>query len=200
MEYHKRWLNKSYFCLWFLHLEVMKLVCLMHIELLFPVVSVGVFDKAVYIKTGFSLTPFWSLKLFSTAKEPFNKDFSFFSFLRNTWIWIATYYATCYVLTTGPKANQNLSFTWCSDVRVTANRQIIFHTFLEKSRGLHTRLTTVNHRRPFSDFSWGEGGSAHRLSNVPRSGYITTRDQSMVKSGVTGKTGRKNTSTFLFRE
>ena len=36
----------------------MKLVCLMHIELLFPVVSVGVFDKAVYIKTGFSLTPF----------------------------------------------------------------------------------------------------------------------------------------------
>ena len=22
----------------------------------------------------------------------------------------------------------------------------------------HTRLVTVNHRRPFSDFSWGEGG------------------------------------------
>ena len=28
---------------------------------------------------------------------------------------------TCYVLTTGPKANQNLSFTWCSDLRITAN-------------------------------------------------------------------------------
>ena len=139
------------------------------------------------------LWPLWSLKLFSTATEPFNKDFRFFSFLRNTWIWITTYFATCYVLTTSPKANQNLSFTWCSDLRVTAN-QIIFHTFLEKSRGLHTRLATVNHRRPFSDFSWGEGESAHRLSNVPRSGYITVRDQSMVESGVTGKTGRKNTA------
>ena len=159
MEYHKLWLNKSYFCPWFLHLEVMKLVCLMHIELLFPVVLC--LCRCLWMPFILELVflwPLWSLKLFSTAKEPFNKDFSFFSFLRNTWIWIATYYATCYVLTTGPKANQNLSFTWCSDVRVRANRQIIFHSFLEKSRGLHTRLTTVNHRRPFSDFSWGEGG------------------------------------------
>ena len=36
------------------------------------------------------------------------------------------------------------------------------------------------------------------LSNVPRSGYITTRDQSMVESGVTD--GGKNTASFLFRE
>ena len=36
------------------------------------------------------------------------------------------------------------------------------------------------------------------LSNVPRSGYITTRDQNMVESGVTD--GGKNTASFLFRE
>ena len=34
------------------------------------------------------------------------------------------------------------------------------------------------------------------LSNVPRSGYITARDQSMVKSGVTE--GGKNTASFFF--
>ena len=49
------------------------------------------------------------------------------------------------------------SFTWCSDLRVIAN-QIIYHTFQENSRGLHTRLAMPNHRRPFSNFSWGEGG------------------------------------------
>ena len=36
------------------------------------------------------------------------------------------------------------------------------------------------------------------LSNVPRSGYITARDQSIVESGVTE--GGKNTASFLFRE
>ena len=36
------------------------------------------------------------------------------------------------------------------------------------------------------------------LSNVPRSGYITARDQSVVESGVTD--GGKNTTTYLFRE
>ena len=36
------------------------------------------------------------------------------------------------------------------------------------------------------------------LSNVPRLGYITGRDQSMVESGVTE--GGKNTASFLFRE
>ena len=36
------------------------------------------------------------------------------------------------------------------------------------------------------------------LTNVPRSGYITARDQSMVGSGVTE--GGKNTVSFLFRE
>ena len=36
------------------------------------------------------------------------------------------------------------------------------------------------------------------LRNVPRSGYTTARDQSMVESGVTE--GGKNTSSFLFRE
>ena len=36
------------------------------------------------------------------------------------------------------------------------------------------------------------------LSNVPRSGYSTTRDQSMVESGVTE--GGKNTASFPFHE
>ena len=36
------------------------------------------------------------------------------------------------------------------------------------------------------------------LHNVPRSGYITARDQGMVESGVTK--GGKNTASFLFRE
>ena len=36
------------------------------------------------------------------------------------------------------------------------------------------------------------------LRNVPRSGYTTARDQSMVESGVTE--GGKNAVSFLFRE
>ena len=36
------------------------------------------------------------------------------------------------------------------------------------------------------------------LSNVPRSGYITAPDQSMVETGVTK--GGKNTASFLFRK
>ena len=36
------------------------------------------------------------------------------------------------------------------------------------------------------------------LSNVPRSGYITARDQSMAESGV--RESGKNTASFLFRE
>ena len=36
------------------------------------------------------------------------------------------------------------------------------------------------------------------LSNVPRSGNITARDQSMVESGVTER--GKNTACFIFRE
>ena len=35
-------------------------------------------------------------------------------------------------------------------------------------------------------------------SNVPRSGHITARDQSVVESGVTE--GGKNIASFLFRE
>ena len=37
-----------------------------------------------------------------------------------------------------------------------------------------------------------------KLSNVPRSGYITARDQSVVESGVTDD--GKNTTNFLFCE
>ena len=53
-----------------------------------------------------------------------------------------------YVLTTGPRANQNPSFTWFNDLQVTAN-QIILHIFREQSRGLHSRLATVNHKHRF---------------------------------------------------
>ena len=35
-------------------------------------------------------------------------------------------------------------------------------------------------------------------SNVPRSGYITAREQSMVENDVTE--GGKNTASFIFRE
>ena len=52
-----------------------------------------------------------------------------------------------YVLTTDPKANQNPSFTSCSDLRVTANQIITWPPF--------TRLATVNHRRPFSGLYTG---------------------------------------------
>ena len=38
----------------------------------------------------------------------------------------------------------------------------------------------------------------HLISNVPGSGYITARDQSMVESVVTE--GVKNTPSFLFRD
>ena len=70
-----------------------------------------------------------------------------------------------WVLMTGPKANHNPSIprcTHCCDLQITAN-QISFHIFQEKSRGLHRRLLMVNHRRPFSDFYWGEGALVHRL-------------------------------------
>ena len=36
------------------------------------------------------------------------------------------------------------------------------------------------------------------LGNVPRLGFITARDESIVESGVTE--GRKNTASFLFCE
>ena len=37
------------------------------------------------------------------------------------------------------------------------------------------------------------------LSNVPRSGYITARDQSMVESGVT-ESGKKHCQFFVVRK
>ena len=171
MGYHKLILNKSYFCLWFLHSEVMKLVCLMNIELLhvFPVVLcfcrcivVTGFDLGCHLALVF-LWPLWSLKLFRMAKEPFQKR----SLELNSYIHVVVrdcdnFPIACYVLTTGPKANQNPSFTWYSDLWVTAN-QIIFHTFWEKSHGLHTWLAMVNHRCPFCNFFWGEGAAVHRL-------------------------------------
>ena len=187
MKYHKPWLNKSYFGLWlFLHSEVMKLACLMHIELLFssslgpgsaihpsthivrryfpiwppflplsftaepcprlfPMVLCfcrclwqDLISDAVYSRTGFSLT---SLKPKASMKEPFVTkilvDFLFSEISGSEklqmcsfpWIWWFSGSLLC--LTKGPKANQNPSFTWCSDLRVTAN-QVIFHTFRKK--------------------------------------------------------------------
>lgn len=116
------------------------------------------------------LWPLWSLKHFVMAKEPFNKDFSFLSpksLNLKSYMYVVVcecddFLVACYVLTKGPKANQNPSLTCCSNLWGKAN-QIIFHTFREKSRGLHTRLATVNHRHPFSDFFWREGAAVHRL-------------------------------------
>ena len=65
-------------------------------------------------------------------------------------------------------------------------------------------FTRLNKERLLVD-SWSRGLDQNQmypdrdtLSNVPRSGYITARDQSMVESGVTE--GGKNTANFLFRE
>ena len=55
------------------------------------------------------------------------------------------------------KANQISLLKWYHDVREITN-QIIFHTFLKKSRGLWTRLSMANHRRPFLISFEGRGG------------------------------------------
>ena len=95
-------------------------------------------SDAVYSRTGFSLT---SLKPKASMKEPFVTkilvDFLFSEISGSEklqtcsfpWIWWFSGSLLC--LTKGPKANQNPSFTWCSDLRVTAN-QVIFHTFRKK--------------------------------------------------------------------
>ena len=154
MEYHKLWLNKCYFCFWFLHFNRDHEAGTSHaywVMLLFPVVlcfckCLWIWSRMLFISEPVFLWPLWSLKLFSTAKDPFNKDFTFFSLLQNPGSEklhacsqcvvvheCDDFMVTCYVLTTGPKANQNTSFTWCSDLQVSAN-QIIFHTFWKKSR------------------------------------------------------------------
>ena len=159
---------------WFLHLDVMKLVCLMHIEYYFLwfYVSVGVCDK-ICSGVGCRLAPvfirpLWSLKvrLKNLSIKILVLFFSPKSLDLNSYMRVVVrecddFLFACYVLTTSPKANQKFSFTWCSDLRVTAN-QIIFHTFWEKSRGLHARLATENHRRFFP--AWEEGAALHKLS------------------------------------
>ena len=134
------------------------------------------------------LLPLWSLKHFSTAKEPsisvkiFSVSFLFFSLAKSldlkSYMHVVVFecedfLVACYVLMTGPKANQTPSFTWCSDLQVTAN-QIILHIFQEQSRGLHTRLATVNHRRPFSDFSSGYRCLADHYLPQPTRHWQTT--------------------------
>ena len=101
-------------------------------------VSVGVCDKIwswMPVAPVF-LWPLWSLKLFSTARDPLIKDSSKSLDLNNC---VGVVVRECdefligrYVLMTGPTANQNLSLaTYWSDLQVIAN-QIIFHTFWEK--------------------------------------------------------------------
>ena len=114
------------FCLWFLNSEVMKLVCLMNIELLniFPVVLC--FCRCVVV-TGFDLgcrlalvflCPLWSLKLFRMAKEPFQKR----SLELNSYIHIVVhdcdnFLIACYVSTTGPKTNHHhLATHWMKPI------------------------------------------------------------------------------------
>ena len=55
------------------------------------------------------------------------------------------------------KANQISLLKWYNDVREITN-QIIFHTFLKKSRELWTRLSMANHRRPSPICFEGRGG------------------------------------------
>ena len=76
---------------------------------------------------------------------------------------------------------------------VATNVTFIFLDFHSTKQGL-----------PLVD-SWSRGLDLNQmyhdrdtLSNVPRSGYVTARDQSTVKSGVTE--GGKNTASFLFCE
>ena len=54
------------------------------------------------------------------------------------------------------KTARKVAQTETLTTQATAN-QIIFHTFWEKSRGLHTQLATVNHRRPSPIFTKGGG-------------------------------------------
>ena len=56
----------------------------------------------------------------------------------------------------------------------------------------------ISHSRSWSrGLEWNQMyPDRDKLSNVPRSGYITARDQSMVESGVTK--GGKNTASFSF--
>lgn len=159
----------------------------MHIKLLFLVVLCYCFctclwknliSDAVYIRTGFSWTS-WNPQAFLKGLKNLSIKISV-SFLFSEIPDLESYFrvvvcksnnflVTCYVLMTGLKANQNPSITWCthcSDLEITAN-QIIFHIFQQKSSGLHTRLTMVNYRRPFSDLCWGEGALAHRLHITP---------------------------------
>ena len=135
MEYHKLWLNKSYFFLCFKHLETG--ICLMHFKLLFPVLFCYCFCRSL-----------WQNQfLFFSPKSRFPKSYMSVVVRKGN-----NFLVTSYVLMMGPKANQNPLITWCSDLRI-----IIFHTFQEKSHGLHTWLLVVNHRCPFSDFYWVEG-------------------------------------------
>ena len=77
--------------------------------------------------------------------------------------------AACYVLMTGPKVNPNPSFTWCSDLQVTAN-QIILHTFRNQPRGLHIyTISNSESQTPLLKFFLRRGRSVHRLSLSRRS-------------------------------
>ena len=86
----------------------------MHIELLFPVVLCycmclwqDLISDAIYIRTDF-LLPLWSLKLFSTAKEPFNKDFSFFSYFSGKIPGSEKLHATWFASANSPLVNHDI--------------------------------------------------------------------------------------------
>ena len=138
----------------------MKLACLKHIDLLF--ILVLCFCRCLWLFTRrFFFVLFEALNFLVWLRNLSIKIFvsflfseipgSEYQYMRGVVRRCDYFLIVCYVLTTGSKAIQNTSFRWCSDLRVTAN-QIIFHTFREKPRGLHTRLATVDYRRPLSEF------------------------------------------------
>ena len=126
----------------------MNLVSFMHIDLLFPVVLC--FCRCL-----------WQ-DFFSPESQDLNSYVQAFTY-SCLWMWWFFDRLLCFE-DIGPRANQNHSFTLCSDLRVTAN-QIIFHTSCEKSHGLDTLLAMENHRRSFSNFFWGKGEAVHRLKS-----------------------------------
>ena len=105
-------------------------------------------------------------------------EFALFFLARSAWSTI-NFYWTHLIFVLILTFNQKPSFTWCSDLRVTAN-QIMFHTFREKSRGLHTRLATENLRRHFLAFFSKRRGRLYTTKAYNNKSKETKREVEMM--------------------
>ena len=144
-------------------------------------VSIGVCDRIwsrmPFIEEPVFPWPLWSLKLFSTAKEPFvtkiSVDFLFSEISgseKNVVVlecddFLVPYYV--WRLTLKPI---KICHLWCSDPRVIAN-QIIFHNFWKITWPTDTISNGESQPPLLRFFLWGggggSGGSVHRLSSKP---------------------------------